>query len=171
MSLFRNKKRTEFYNDLKKVDFGRIKVDENNFDIKGVLEQIKEETAKISKAIENWRGNKTHKDTDGYGTYLKSKSQKYLNDIKNACEEIEKIKNTKEITIDTLLKLILTLQSELKSAATAKFSLFTFGAVLDDRKNKKRLAEISRDIGELQKKIVNAKEKIEEKAKKPKSQK
>lgn len=168
MSLFRNKKRTEFYNDLKKVDFGRIKVDENNFDIKGVLEQIKKETEKISKAIENWRKNKTHKDTDGYGTYLKSKSQKHLNGLKNACEEIEKIKNTKEITINTLLKLILTLQSELKSAATAKFSLFTFGAVLDDRKNKKRLAEISRDIGYLQTKIVNAKEKIEEKAKKSK---
>ncbi|MBQ6142999.1 MAG: hypothetical protein IJI84_00705 [Clostridia bacterium] len=171
MSLFRNKKRTEFYNDLKKVKFDKIKVDENNFDIKGVLEQIKKEAEKISKAIENWRKNKTHKDTDGYGTYLKSKSQKYLNDIKNACEVIQKIENIKTnnsiknkiSTIDLLLKEILALQSELKSAATAKFSLFTFGAVLDNRKNKKRLAEISKDIEKLRKNIVNAKEKIEEK--------
>lgn len=180
MSLFRNKKRNEFYNDLIKVNFKDIKVDKSNINIKSVLDQIKEETEKISKAIKNWRKNKTHTDTtDNQGTYSKSKSQNYLNDIKNACEEIEKINFTSDASaknkvkpvgltkineIDTILiKPILTLQTKLKNAATARFSLFTFGAVLDDKNNKKRLAEISKDIEKLWNKLKKAKEKIEEK--------
>ncbi len=150
------KKRDGFYNEIKGINFKyaieaaeKYAAEPKNAEAyEKLLEEINIATTKLFLAI-MFRDKKTDE---------KSESNKYLREIKGAAERLHTATNSgsgykkasdynrRMLTISRLGEGLEYLEGVCKRAANAKFSNFTIGAVLDDKRVKKEFTRLEKDL-------------------------
>ncbi len=157
MSILFKKKREEFRNKLKEVDFifkfhefgkdkgkGKNKIEDFRREIKS---WFRDRCTKLISACTR------DKDKD---KKVKSESRRYLGSIISACNEMiydcsrndEKLK-TLDVFLDTIVENIHKIQDALLDAYNAKFGIFTVGAVLDDKNVKEEIRQLNSQLNNI----------------------